>query len=154
MNFNSVEEIVEYALGKEKEAVEFYTELSQNETFAAAKKTFEQFANEEKKHVKLLEDLGSDKVKIGEYKFEWIPDMKRSDYMVDVEYEPEMHYTDILRLAMKREEKALQLYNELAEKAADKPDFVNVFKMLCQEEAKHKQILETIYDDFMAEQGD
>ena len=54
---------------------------------------------------------------------------------------------------MSREEKALLLYNELAEKA-DKPDFVNVFKMLCQEEAKHKQILETIYDDFMAEQGD
>ena len=153
MNFNSVEEIVEYALGKEKEAVEFYTELSQNETFKAAKQTFEQFANEEKKHVKLLEDLGNNKVKIEEYKFEWIPDMKRSDYMVDVEYEPGMHYTDILRLAMKREEKALLLYNELAEKA-DKPDFVNVFKMLCQEEAKHKQILETIYDDFMAEQGD
>ena len=154
MNFNSVEEIVEYALGKEKEAVEFYTELSQNETFPAAKKTFVQFAAEEKKHVKLLEDLGNDKVKIESYQFEWIPDMKRSDYMVDVTYEPGMHYTDILRLAMKREEKALQLYNELAEKAADKPDFVNVFKMLCQEEAKHKQILETIYDDFMAEQGD
>ena len=153
MNFNSVEEIVEYALGKEKEAVEFYTELSQNETFAAAKQTFEQFASEEKKHVRLLEDLGNDKVKIGEYKFEWVPDMKRSDYMVDVAYEPGMHYTDILRLAMKREEAALALYNELAGKA-DQEDFVNVFKMLCQEEAKHKQILETIYDDFMAEQGD
>ena len=153
MNFNSVEEIVEYALGKEKEAVEFYTELSQNETFEAAKKTFLQFAEEEKKHVKLLEDLGNDKVKIGDYKFEWIPDMKRSDYMVDVAYEPGMHYTDILRLAMKREEAALALYNELAGKA-DEEDFVNVFKLLCQEEAKHKQILETIYDDFMAEQGD
>ena len=153
MNFNSVEEIVEYALGKEKEAVEFYTELSQNETFAAAKKTFSQFAEEEKKHVKLLEDLGNDKVTIAEYKFEWIPDMKRSDYMVDVAYEPGMHYTDILRLAMKREEAALALYNELAGKA-DEEDFVNVFKLLCQEEAKHKQILETIYDDFMAEQGD
>ena len=117
------------------------------------RRRFLQFAEEEKKHVKLLEDLGNDKVKIGEYKFEWIPDMKRSDYMVDVEYEPGMHYTDILRLAMKREEKALELYNELAGKA-DKADFVNVFKMLCQEEAKHKQILETIYDDFMAEQGD
>ncbi|MCG6909224.1 MAG: ferritin family protein [Deltaproteobacteria bacterium] len=153
MNFNSVEEIVEYALDKEKEAVEFYTELSQNETFKAAKETFLQFAEEEKKHVRLLENFGNDKVKIGEYKFEWIPDMKRSDYMVDVEYEPGMHYTDILRLAMKREEKSLKLYNELSEKA-DSDDFVNMFKMLCQEEAKHKQILETIYDDFMAEQGD
>ena len=56
MNFNSVEEIVEYALGKEKEAVEFYTEISQNETYEAAQKTFLQFAEEEKKHVKLLED--------------------------------------------------------------------------------------------------
>jgi rubrerythrin len=64
-----------------------------------------------------------------------------------------MHYTEILRLAMKREEKSLQLYNELASKA-DKSDFVNLFKILSQEEAKHKNILETIYDDFMAEQGD
>lgn len=153
MNFNSVEEIVEYALGKEKEAVEFYTEISQNETYAAAQKTFLQFAEEEKKHVKLLEDLGNDKVKIGEYKFEWIPDMKRSDYMVDVEYEPGMHYTDILRLAMKREEKALKLYNELLSKSED-PNHKRVFKMLCQEEAKHKEFLETLYDDYMASQGD
>ena len=153
MSFNSVEEIIEYALGKEKEAVAFYKEISENETFEASKKTFQQFAEEEKKHVKLLEDLGNDKVKLSEYKFEWIPDMKRSDYMIDVEYEPGMHYTDILRLAMKREEKALQLYNELAGKS-DKEDFVAVFKVLCQEEAKHKKILETIYDDFMAEQGD
>ena len=153
MNFNSVEEIVEYALGKEKEAVEFYTELSQNETFAAARKTFEQFAAEEKKHVKLLEDLGNNKVKIEEYKFEWIPDMKRSDYMVDVEYEPGMHYTDILRLAMKREEKALALYNELQVKA-DTPEGKKLFKMLCQEEAKHKLALETMYDDYMAQMGD
>jgi rubrerythrin len=29
-----------------------------------------------------------------------------------------------------------------------------VFKMLCQEEAKHKLSLETIYDDYMAEMGD
>jgi rubrerythrin len=54
---------------------------------------------------------------------------------------------------MKREEKSLQLYNELASKA-DKSEFVNLFKILSQEEAKHKNILETIYDDFMAEQGD
>jgi len=154
MNFNSVDEIIEYALDKEKEAVEFYTEISENESLQAVKQTFEGFAQEEKKHVKMLEDLGSDKSKIASYQFECIPDMKRSDYMVDVTYEPGMHYTDILRLAMKREEKALQLYNDLADKAADRQDFVDVFKMLCQEEAKHKQILETIYDDFMAEQGD
>lgn len=153
MNFNSVEEIIEYALDKEKEAVEFYTEISQNETFAATKKTFAQFAAEEKKHVKLLEDLGNDKVKLEDYKFEWIPDMKRSDYMVDVEYERGMHYTDILRLAMKREEKANSLYLELAG-ATDSAEHAEFFKMLAQEELKHKNSLESIYDDYMAQHDD
>ena len=154
MNFNSVDEIIAYALEKEKEAVAFYKEISQNESLEAVKKTFEGFAEEEKKHVSMLQDLGSQKEKIAEYQFEWIPDMKRSDYMVDITYEKGMHYTEILRLAMKREEVALLLYNELAAKAADKPEFVKVFKILSQEEAKHKNILETIYDDYMAEQGD
>ena len=153
MNFNSVDEIIAYAIEKEKEAVDFYTEISENESLQGVRKTFEDFANEEKKHVKMLEDLGSNKEKIAEYEFKWIPDMKRSDYMVDITYEKGMHYTEILRLAMKREEKSLQLYNELASKA-DKSEFVNLFKILSQEEAKHKNILETIYDDFMAEQGD
>ena len=153
MNFNSVDEIIAYALEKEKEAVDFYAEISENESLQGVRKTFEDFANEEKKHVKMLEDLGSSKEKIAEYEFKWIPDMKRSDYMVDITYEKGMHYTEILRLAMKREEKSLQLYNELASKA-DKSDFVNLFKILSQEEAKHKNILETIYDDFMAEHGD
>jgi rubrerythrin len=148
-----VDEILEYAIEKEKEAVEFYTEISENESLQGVKKTFEDFANEEKKHVKMLENMESNKEKIAEYQFEWIPDMKRSDYMVDITYEKGMHYTEILRLAMKREEKSLQLYNELASKA-DKSEFINMFKILSQEEAKHKNILETIYDDFMAEQGD
>ena len=34
MSFESVEEIVEYAIGKEEEAVAFYTDLSRNETFS------------------------------------------------------------------------------------------------------------------------
>lgn len=154
MNFNSVDEIIAYALEKEEEAVAFYKEISRNESLASVKQTFETFAQEEKKHVRMLQDLGRDKSKIAEYQFEWIPDMKRSDYMVDVTYEKGMHYTEILRLAMKREEKSLQLYNELTAKAASKPEFVRVFKILSQEEAKHKNILETIYDDYMAEQGD
>ncbi len=44
---------------------------------------------------------------------------------------------------MKREEKVLQLYNELTGKS-DKEDFVAVFKVLCREKAKHKQIIKNI----------
>jgi len=153
MNFESLVEILKYAIEKEKEAAEFYLEISRQEPFAGAKETFEQFAAEERKHQVLLEEFEANKEKIAEYELKWIPDMKRSDYMVDMEYEKGMHYTDILRLAMKREQKALKLYNELQTKTQDEA-YLKLFKILAQQEAKHKRALETLYDNYMAEQGD
>jgi rubrerythrin len=153
MPFESYEEIIQYAIKREKEAAEFYEEASKKESFSGAKEMLVRFAEEERRHQTILEDLDSHKDKIKGYKFEWIPDMKRSNYMVDMTYEEGMDYPDLLRLAMKREEKALALYNELLANTED-PDHIQLFKMLCQEEAKHKQYLETLYDDFMAAQGD
>ena len=153
MNFNSFEEILDFAIENEKRAVSFYQKLVDRETFPASKQTLAEFVEEERKHQVLLEEFKKGNRSVVEYDYVWVPDIKRSDYIVDMKYEPGMDFAEILRLAMKREEKALELYNELAGKA-DKADFANVFKLLCQEEAKHKQILETIYDDFMAEQGD
>ena len=153
MNFESIVEILKYAIEKEKEAAEFYLEISRQEPFAGAKETFEQFAAEERKHQVLLEEFEANKEKIAEFELKWIPDMKRSNYMVDMQYEKGMHYTDILRLAMKREEKALKLYNELQTKTQDEA-YLKLFKILAQQEAKHKRALETMYDDYMAEQGD
>ena len=153
MSFTSFEEIVLFAMDKEKEAVDFYSGLAKNAVFSGARETLEGFAGEEQNHYDMLENLGKAENKLADYKFEWIPDIKRSNYLVDVDDPKDMEYADLLRLAMKREEKALKLYNELLEKA-DKEEFKNVFKMLCQEEAKHKLALETMYDDYMAEQGD
>jgi len=153
MSFKSVDEIVEYAIEKEIEAAEFYEDLGRQEPFAGAKEMFGEFAAEERKHKAMLENFSTDKEKISAYKYKWVPDMKRSDYMVDLTYEPGMDYADVLRLAMKREEKALKLYNDLAKKTDDEA-CIQVFKLLSQEEAKHKQFLETMYDDFMAPQGD
>ena len=153
MNFESVEEILQYAIEKEEEAVAFYTEIAQQEAFSGVRTTFQEFAEEEKKHAALLRSFESDKEKISAYKLNWVPDMKRSNYVVDMEYRKGMDYADILRLAMKREEKALALYNDLQHEADD-AGYVRLFQILSQEEAKHKQYLETMYDDFMAEMGD
>ena len=153
MNFESIEEILQFAIEKEEEAAAFYTEVAAQEPFSGAKQTFLDFASEEQKHAALLRDFEGSQEKIKAYKLKWIPDMKRSDYMVDMVYEKGMHYTDILRLAMKREEKALALYNQLQSKT-DQDEYIRLFKILAQEEAKHKQFLEGMYDDFMAQQGD
>lgn len=151
MQFESFEQIMEYAIGKEKEAAEFYEDLSRREDFAPNKETLEGFSKEERKHQAMLENFSKENV--AHYKVEKIPDLKRSDYLVDLEYEPGMSYADLLRLAMKREEKAMKFYNDFGENT-DTADHKSLFDFLAQEEAKHKLTLETMYDDYMARMGD
>ena len=153
MNFKNLKEIIEFAIEREKEAVSFYEDASSRQEYSDARKMFKDFANEERKHRALLEGFLKGERTIADYRFKWIPDMKRSNYLVDIPYEKGMPYADILRLAMKREEKSLDLYNKLALEIDDK-EMKQIFKVLCQEEAKHKLALETLYDDYMAEMGD
>jgi rubrerythrin len=155
MEFENINEIIQFAIGKEEEAAQFYEGLSREERFSGKKEMFIDFSREERKHKKLLEGMltGDLEENLEEYRFKWITDIKRSDYVDDIEYEPGMGYQDILMLAAKREEKALQLYNDLQEKT-ETESAVKIFKVLCQEEAKHKLALETMYDDYMAEMGD
>jgi len=153
MNFKSFQELILFAIEKEKEAVDFYENASVQESYSGGEEAFLAFAKEEKKHKALLEGFLKGDKKLGDYQFKWVPDMKRSDYMVDLKYKKGMAYPEMLRLAMKREEKALQLYNDLASKS-ENAELVRVFKMLSQEEATHKLKLETIYDDYMAKLGD
>lgn len=155
MQFKDLNDIIDFAIEKEKEAAEFYINVSQQEQFSGKKQMLEEFSAEERKHQALLEDLKAGQVgdKLDDYQFKWITDIKRSDYAVEVDYQPGMGYNELLMLAMKREEAALKLYNELLTNAQT-DDQKKVFKMLCQEEAKHKLALETMYDDYMAEMGD
>ena len=151
MEFKKFQDIIDFAIEKEKEAVAFYEEAAGIQAFEGSQKMFKEFADEERKHADMLRNIG--KTDVSKYHFEWIPDMKRSNFLVDIPYEKNMAYKDMLHLAIKREEKSLALYNELL-KTSETPEFKNVFKMLCQEEATHKLKLETIFDDYMAEMGD
>ena len=150
MSFKSVDEILEYAIGKEQEAVTFYMDLSTKDTFASVKDTFVSFAGEEEKHVALLQGINSDPTKVETYKLEKVPNLKISDYLAETEYKEGMFMQDILRIAMKREEMAVKLYQDLSEKA-DNAEFCKLFDLLAQEESKHKLALETMYDDFLAD---
>ena len=155
MNFESLTEIIDFAIEKESEAAEFYEEVSRQESMSGAREMLLEFAQEEKKHQKMLEELKTKGAvgEISDYKFTWIPDIKRSNFVVEMEYKQGMAYHELLMLAMKREETALKLYNQLLKQAEDE-NSKNLFKMLCQEEAKHKLALETKYDDYMAQMGD
>lgn len=151
MKFGSVEEVLNFAVDKEKEAVDFYLSLAKEATQDSLKKTFERFSKEEEKHVSLLSDMSANKEKIDSYEFKEITDLKISDYMVETDYKEGMPMPEILKLAMKREEKAVMLYNALGNQTDDE-GAKKVFKILVQEESKHKLSLESLYDDYLADQ--
>jgi rubrerythrin len=151
MEFGSVDEVLDFALGKEKEAVKFYLSLAKEANQDSLKKTFESFSKEEEKHVSLLSDMTANKEKIDSYKFEKVTDLKISDYMLETEYETGMPMAEILKLAMKREEKAVLLYTALGNHTDDE-QAKKVFNILVQEESKHKLALETMYDDYLGDQ--
>jgi rubrerythrin len=71
--------------------------------------------------------------------------------MVEIEYQEGMPMPEILKIAMKREEKAVKLYTMLADQT-DNKDAKKVFMILVQEESKHKLGLESMYDDYLASQ--
>jgi rubrerythrin len=151
MNFGSIDEILTFAIGKENEAVAFYQSQAEKATKLSLKEIFDSFAKEEQKHAALLSDIAGNKEKIDSYEFKKITDLKISDYMVEKDYEEGMPMPEILKVAMKREEKAVKLYQALADQT-DNADAKKLFLMLVQEESKHKLGLESMYDDYLAEQ--
>lgn len=153
MEFQSIEDIIDFAIQSEIEAARFYETAAEQETNRGVEKNLREFSEEERRHEQMLKNFKENKTKLAEYQFEKVQDIKRSDYLVDLEYRPGMSYVNVMRVAMKREEKAFKLYDRLAA-ATDKEEYAKLFKILAQEEAKHKNFFETAYDDYMASQGD
>jgi rubrerythrin len=144
MDEKKFEEIIRFAIDKEIKSYNFYTDASKVAKYSGAKDLFSDLAQQEVGHRKMLEKL--DIERIAQAKIEKVPDLKISDYMVDAEFNPDMSYADILRKAMKMEERALKLYNDMKEKNKDET-LIKLFSLLANEEAKHKLRLEKIYDD-------
>jgi len=144
MEEKKFKEIIQFAVDKEIEAFNFYTGAGQNAKYSGGKELFLSLAKEEEGHRKLLENLNMEKV--SQKKIEKVPDLHISDYMVEVEMKPDLSYADTLRIAMKREEKSIKLYNDMKDSNTDE-DLKKLFTLLANEEAKHKLKLEKIYDD-------
>lgn len=148
MELNDFEKTIAFALEKEKEAVEFYTHCASKTERSGMKDAFIEMAEEEKKHVRMLENFSPEK--ISSLRLHDVPNLKISDYVVDMEFDPAMGYRELLILAMKREESAHALYTQFANEGGD-PGVVKLFQILAQEELRHKNRLEKEYDDMLSQ---
>jgi rubrerythrin len=144
MDEKRFKEIIQFAIQREMESMDFYDKASKMVKHSGTKDLFLDFMKQEEGHKKKLEEAGAGKIVLG--KIEKIPNLKISDYMVETELKPDIAYGDILRVAMKREERSVKLYTDLNEKNQDE-NLKNLFTFLIQEESKHKYYIEKLYDD-------
>jgi rubrerythrin len=146
--WNSVDEVLDFAISGEEAAVEFYTHLAEQAKRPEMREVFEEFAREEAAHkeklltVKAGEDLAPAK--------QAVMDLKIADYLVDVKPSSDMSYQDTLIVAMKKEKAAFKLYNDLAG-AVENVKVKTLFLALAQEEAKHKLHFEIEYDNMLTD---
>jgi rubrerythrin len=129
MDEKKFNEIIQFAIQREIESMDFYDKASKMVKHSGTKDLFLDFMKQEEGHKTKLEEVKAGKIVLG--KIEKIPDIS---------------YGDILRIAMKREERSVKLYTDLNEKNQDE-NLKNLFTFLIQEESKHKYYIEKLYDD-------
>jgi len=146
MNFDSVDAILDYAIDKEEDAFQFYSDLAAKMDRAYMKNIFEQFAKEEKGHKAKLQAVKEGKLLLSSS--QKILDLKIGDHLVEADLDAEMDFQQALIVAMKAEKAAYKLYNDLAS-STDDENLRAMFLNLAQEEAKHKLRFEVEYDDYV-----
>ncbi len=145
-DWKSMDDILDFAIGEEEGAAQFYQDLAEKMQRPEMRQVFLDFAQEEKGHrAKLL------KIKEGHLMLsaqDKVDDLKVGDYLGEVEPDSGMDYQRALTVAMKKEKAAFKLYTDLAAAAKGK-ELRQTFLGLAQEEAKHKLRFELEYDDFI-----
>ncbi|MBM4048203.1 MAG: rubrerythrin [Planctomycetes bacterium] len=149
-NLKSVNEILDFAIKREEEAVKFYKGLARKVDRPWMKETLDDFAREEQGHKAKLQAVKKGKLLLSAT--EKVADLKIGDYLVDVEPTRDMNYQQILILAMKKEKAAFKLYTDLAA-STDKAELRVTLLSLANEEAKHKLRLEVEYDDYVMKEN-
>lgn len=139
------QEIIQFAIDKEQEAIDLYSRMAAQTERASGKILFQELADMERGHKTKLERL--DKKYFESQKLKPIQDLKIANYLVDTKLRPDSTYQDILLFAAKREKAAFDLYTDLARVYTAVEDVKKIFEVLAQEEATHKLKLEREYDE-------
>lgn len=144
MGFTTFEEIIKFAVKREDAAYRLYKTAAGRAESIAARKMFEEMAEEEAGHKASFEKL--DLQLVENYKFSHHADMKLAEYMAEIPFRDDMSYPEILHYALKTEENAYKLYTAAAG-MTDDPKLKKMLMVLADVEKGHKHRIEAMYDE-------
>ena len=150
MSFISLQEVIDFAIEREETAYQLYKRAAELTISPAARKMFEELAEEEAAHKDVFSKIDPDK--IDELRVCKLPEVTIGQYLKDVPFHPQMTYQEILAHALKTEESAYQLYKA----AAGMTDDIKLQKTLlafAEVELGHRRKIEAMYDEMVLTEG-
>ena len=148
MDLKSYEDIIKFAIGREEAAIEAYGDMSEKAKMPGLRELLLDLQEEEKNHKKLLEDISQEQ--IATFQTEEVIDLKISDFLTEEPPSEDMTFQDLLILAAKKEQQAVELYTKLGEDT-DSEELKKLFDFLISQEKSHKLKLETEYEKHVLE---
>jgi rubrerythrin len=144
MNNREFNDIIDYAVEKENEAIDFYSQLKDSVKLPAILDVLNDIINMEKGHINRLQQIRT--ADISQVSVKYSEPLNLSNYLEEkINYES-LDYPALLLIAMKREEKAKNLYADLSNHVSD-TELKKIFTILAEEEEQHKTQFEKIYDE-------
>jgi rubrerythrin len=141
--FESDDEILQFAIGREVNAHQFFMDLAQEMENPTMRLLFENFAKEELRHKAMLELEIMKRGLVVPAAID-TDDLDQTDVMVAIDPEMGIDYQNALILSINKESKSFRLYVELAAIVKDKQSRETLLS-LAQEEAKHELRFEIEY---------
>ena len=141
MDQNQFENILDFAIEREWEAVHFYHRLLQDAATISMMEAIREIELMERGHIEALEQFR----KSG-FTPQSVPaaeDLQIGEYLAPPA--ENQNYRDMLVTAMQREDLSGKLYKTLAETSRD-PKVAALFSKLAADEARHKNYFERLYD--------
>lgn len=148
MKLSGFQEIIDFAIKREEEAYEAYGKMMKIAETPGLRKLLSELQAEEKEHKRLLQNISKEKIESLEIKE--VEDMKISDPLHEEKPSEDMNFQDLLILAAKKEQKAIDLYTSLGKKAKT-GELKKLFDFLVQQEKSHKLRLEEEYEKHVLE---
>ena len=142
MKMEEYKKILLSAIDKEVDAYAFYISLAEKVKDPSLKTVFKELAQEETYHRKTLQEYLSGVKK--ELKFDEVKDYHLSDMIEKPKPSMDLKPLEGLQVAIKREEEAMQMYEQFAAASVD-ADQKKTFEELAKMERGHKARLEDIY---------
>jgi rubrerythrin len=143
-----IEQILQRAIRVEEDSYKIYQKALRIVQSESIRELLEELAGDEREHRRKLKEMLDPEQRaamIEKSEQQKVIDLKIGDYLVPREVHPNATMQDILTVAIHREKDTHRFYKAMS--AISEDEVKKLFEFLADEEIKHKNKLESIYDD-------